>query len=161
MAKSLIWDTEEDYRKDEIAEWFEDATGLTRTDKLKDYESKIANLIQKEKDGEHLTNKQKDLVNYVKGEINVESLVNDTFEKIKDIQKTKLDEIIKEIIDKRTFKKVKGRTYKVADKKTTGFVKGIEQKVVIEEYVSKGEKKYRVRNKRGHFASFISSGEIE
>jgi len=156
MVKSEIWYEEEEERKEYISEWFEDATGLRRTDDFEEYKEKILKIVARAKEGDILTTKEKDLLNYIAGEKDIESLLLDTYGLIKKGQIDEQEEFKKQILEDRIFTKVKGKNYSIGDKKAEGFSKGIKYKVVVEKYLVAGKIKIRGRNKKGQFVSFIN-----
>lgn len=157
MGKSLIWDSEDAQRQEEIAEWFESATGITRTDSFEEYIERIKDILQKKLDGEFLTDEQKDLINFFKGEINQDGLVTESFELIKGKQRKEQEELKEELAEKKEFQEIEDREYKRAEQYSIGYIKGVAVRVYLEEYIFKGEKKYRARQiGTGYLASMVN-----
>ena len=147
---SPIWFREIEDRRIILADKINEVFGLKAASTKEEYVKKLIQLIKT--DDDKLDINEKNIKNYVKGQSNLKQFVNGSYKRI---VKELREEIKETKISQQKYVKIRGEKYQRSRKEVYGYVKGVKVKGYIEKRLVRGVFSYKIRTKKGTYASFI------
>lgn len=149
MKTSAIWESEPSDRKEYITSKIAEVLNLQEGITKKEWE----NALRKLKSAPQYIDQQ-DLHYYLAGQQDFETVVKESYKRFNKFDTKDIEEMRKEQVTHYRYRKVKEKNYRKSLETTTGYYKGEKVVARAEEYLVKGEPRFRLRDSKGRFVSF-------